>query len=355
MRRLLLALIFLLPTLASAQVVNTLPFQLQNGTTADASQVMANFNQIVNNTNANAATNGVNSDITALVGLTTPIAPSGGGTNQFVGGTSSGTNSYVVATTVPANFTLTKGNTVTFQVGTTNTGPSTLAAASQTATNIYRRTSLGAIPMAGGELIAGNVVSVIYDGTEFQLVSDSVQLIGDMRDFGGSSPPPGYFIEDGSCQSRTTYAALFSVIGTAFDPTGSTCDTAHFALPDTRGRMTAGVDAGIGRITVAGSECAATLGLGCGSQTETLTQPQLPAVAPTFVGTPANWQVFGNGGVVNTFPVLTFGSIGFTTGTYGLTSAFAQGTPAGTISNLGSGLPHPILGPIQVVTKIIKF
>jgi microcystin-dependent protein len=356
MKRLLLILALLFPSVASAQIVNTLPFQLQNGTTADASQVMADFNQIVNNTNANAAKNGVNSDITALTGLTTPLSPTGGGTNQFVGGTSSGTNAYVVATTTPNNFSLTKGNTVTFFVGATNTGPSTLSAGSQAATNIYRRTSLGAIAMAGGEMIAGNVVSVIYDGTEFQLLSDQVTLIGDMKDFGGSAAPPGYFIEDGSCQSQTTYAALFSVIGTAFDPTGSTCDTAHFALPDTRGRMTAGVDGGAGRITVGGSNCAATLGLACGTQNQNIGQSNLPntTISVTINSITVNstrgdllpasgLQVQASGGS----PLGAIGGPGV--------AITSTGTGTGSTAALGSGTALTTLPPVQITNKIIKF
>jgi microcystin-dependent protein len=358
MKRLLLVLLLLFPTVASAQIVNTLPFQLQNGTLADASQVMANFNQIVNNTNANAAHNGINSDITALTGLTTRIPASGGGTNQFVGGTSSGTNTYVVSTTTPSTFTLTRGNTVTFLVGSSNTGPSTLAAAGQAASNIYRRTSnLGAIPMAGGELIVGNMVSVIYDGTQFQLISDGNTLIGEEKDYGGATAPPGYFTQDGSCQSRTTYPALFSIIGTIYDPTGTTCDTAHFALPDTRGRVTAGVDTGANRITAGGSGCAAsTIGLGCGSQNQSILQTNLPNITLTFTGTPmtaglnslATWlQSSGANGATG-----ASGFLGNVVGTGSRTDTF---TPAGTISALGSGVALTTLMPVQIANKIIKF
>lgn len=61
-------------------IISALPFNLQNGTTADATQVMANFNQVVSNVNANAATAGANSNITSITGLTTPLSPTQGGT-----------------------------------------------------------------------------------------------------------------------------------------------------------------------------------------------------------------------------------------------------------------------------------
>jgi microcystin-dependent protein len=56
------------------------PVILQNGTLADANQVMADFFQIQNDVNNNAAHNGANSDITSLLGLTTPLPISEGGT-----------------------------------------------------------------------------------------------------------------------------------------------------------------------------------------------------------------------------------------------------------------------------------
>lgn len=62
------------------------PDLLQNGTPADATQVMADFYQIQNDVNANAAHNGANSDITSLTGLTTPLSIAQGGT----GGSSAG-------------------------------------------------------------------------------------------------------------------------------------------------------------------------------------------------------------------------------------------------------------------------
>lgn len=66
---------------------NPLPYTLANGTTADATQVMSNFNQIVANGNANVAENGANSSITSLNGLTTPLSIAQGGTGSSSGAT----------------------------------------------------------------------------------------------------------------------------------------------------------------------------------------------------------------------------------------------------------------------------
>ncbi len=63
-------------------IISSLPYTLTNGSTADASQVMANFTQIYNNVNNNAATAGANSSITSLTGLTTPLSAAQGGTGN---------------------------------------------------------------------------------------------------------------------------------------------------------------------------------------------------------------------------------------------------------------------------------
>jgi len=51
-------------------IIPSFPFVLTNGTTADATQVMADFNQIFSSVNANAAENGTNASITTMTGLT---------------------------------------------------------------------------------------------------------------------------------------------------------------------------------------------------------------------------------------------------------------------------------------------
>src|SRR5882724_3289621 len=61
------------------------PYTLTNGTAADATQVMANNNNLLNCANNNLAHNGTNSDITSLTGLTTPLSTAQGGTGNTTG------------------------------------------------------------------------------------------------------------------------------------------------------------------------------------------------------------------------------------------------------------------------------
>lgn len=165
---------FLALTASHAQIVGALPFQLQNGTTADATQVMADFNKILNDTNANAAKNGVNTDITALAALVTPITPAQGGTTIYYASTSGGSaNAQTVASPTPSGFTLAVGKRVTFVAGFTNTGAMTLNVNSTGATNVYRYTPSGPVALVGGEVIANNYTEVVFDGTQYQLYTNA--------------------------------------------------------------------------------------------------------------------------------------------------------------------------------------
>ena len=156
-------------------IISSLPYTLTNGQTADATQVMANFNQIVNNVNANAAASGANADITSLSALTTPLTPGQGGTPLFSGGTTTGSaNAQVIGSSLPDSFTLVTQYLVSFIAGYTNTGPMTLAFNSTTATAVYKATHSGIAALVGGEIVAGNSYMAIFDGTEYVLLNHPV-------------------------------------------------------------------------------------------------------------------------------------------------------------------------------------
>lgn len=179
MKKVLALLAILLPSVAHAQIVGTLPFQLQNGTTADATQVMADFNKILTDVNTNGAKNGVNTDITALNALVTPITPAQGGTTVYFASTSGGSaNAQTVASPTPTGFTLAVGKRVTFIAGFTNTGAMTLNVNSTGATNVFRMTPAGPVALLGGEVIGGNYIEAVYDGTQYQLYTDTMQRGG---------------------------------------------------------------------------------------------------------------------------------------------------------------------------------
>lgn len=129
-------------------VINPLPNNILNGDALDATAVMANFNQILNNVNTNAA---------ALSTQNTFAQPQNG-----------------VAAILPAQFTIL---------------------------------------------------------SQVQALIAAAVPIGTLLDFGGPTAPSGYYLCDGSAKSRTTDAALFAVIGTAW---GAGDGVTTFNVPDFR-------------------------------------------------------------------------------------------------------------------------
>lgn len=168
---LMLLLLELSPFLAQAQIIPSIPYTLTNGSLADATQVMGNFNTIITDVNANAATSGANTNITSITGLTTALANTYGGTVIYNGGTTGGSaNAQTIASTVPSNFALTTGNIVTGVAGATNTTAVTLAVNGGTATQTAVQTPLGLISTPAKSLVTGQGFVAYFDGTYFELL-----------------------------------------------------------------------------------------------------------------------------------------------------------------------------------------
>ncbi|MGU3493369.1 tail fiber protein [Xanthobacteraceae bacterium A53D] len=133
---------------------------------------------------------------------------------------------------------------------------------------------------AGGKRITnlGDGVANSDAATVAQAVAASAP-IGSIIDYAGATAPARYMFCNGQALSRTDYATLFAVLGTAF---GAGNGSTTFNLPDFRGRVSAGKDnmggTTAGRLTAAGSGITGTtLGAAGGSQTHTLTTAQLAA------------------------------------------------------------------------------
>ena len=71
-------------------------------------------------------------------------------------------------------------------------------------------------------------------------------MIGSIVATARSTAPTGWLLCDGAAVSRSTYAALFSAIGTAY---GVGNGTTTFNIPDFRGRVPVGVDGAAARLT----------------------------------------------------------------------------------------------------------
>lgn len=167
--------------------------------------------------------------------------------------------------------------------------------------------------------------------------------------YGANLPAGGYLWQDGAAVSRTTYAALYAVIGTTY---GTGDGSTTFNLPDSRGRVVAGKDnmggTAANRLTTAGGGVnGAALGASGGSQTHTLTAAQIPAhTHPVTDPTHSHGGTYTGGGAGGNFGV---GDNGVT----GSTAAASTGISVG--NNTGGGGAHPIVQPTLVANKVIKY
>lgn len=206
-----------------------------------------------------------------------------------------------------------------------------------------------------------------------QSTSALVAPVGSVTAFAGASAPSGWLLADGSAVSRTTYSALYAAISTTY---GSGDGSTTFNLPDLRGRVPVGQNAGT----------FASLGATGGEETHVISQAEMPSHTHTgTTGTESAGHthlVSGQTGVEgnphsHTYSVPAFGNIanGSTatgaTGTVGATtstesanhahsvSITSQGVSAAhthsfTTAATGSGSAHNNLQPYLVLNHIIK-
>jgi microcystin-dependent protein len=147
-----------------------------------------------------------------------------------------------------------------------------------------------------------------------QLLSGT--LPGVIHPYGSATAPTGWLLCNGQAVSRTTYAALFNVIGTAF---GVGNGTTTFNVPDFQGRFLRGVANGTGRDPDVGSR-----GANGNGQTNAVGSTQSDAMqghlhgpesgtSGYVVNGSSGWAVIGGGGQnfgTNTGSPVTDGSHG---------------------------------------------
>lgn len=169
----------------------------------------------------------------------------------------------------------------------------------------------GAIPVASAENLLASQYGLMLLG-----------LVGSIIATARSSAPSGFLLCDGSAVSRTTYAALFSAIGTTY---GVGDNSTTFNLPNLQGRIPVGRDTGQTEFD--------TLGETGGAKTHTLTESEIPAHTHDFQG----YTVAGIGGS---------GISGW--------SATGNRQPLTVTGVTGGGGAHNNLQPYIVVNYIIK-
>lgn len=94
-------------------------------------------------------------------------------------------------------------------------------------------------PTAATGTRSTQLATTAFVGAESQIAAPT----GSVYTFAGSTVPTGWLKCNGALLSRTTYAALFAVIGTTY---GAGDGSTTFALPDLRGEFVRGADDGRG-------------------------------------------------------------------------------------------------------------
>lgn len=234
----------------------------------------------------------------------------------------------------------------------------------------------GAHTVTGTQSVSGNAT---FGGTlaaagDITHHGQPIVPIGAIVDFAGTLAPNGWLFCYGQAISRSTYAALFGALGTAYGPgDGSTT----FNLPDLRGRVVAGKDdmggSSANRLTnQSGGLNGDTLGASGGAETNTLTTAQVPATGVSVTASQSPHEHFiansdtgpdgGNGISGSNFTRHNAFTSGFdgsyqlrgtdTTPTLGRTSAVAPTiTASGTVQ--GGGSAHNNVQPTIILNKMI--
>ena len=160
-------------------------------------------------------------------------------------------------------------------------------------------------------------------------------FIGQIKIFGGNFAPAGYAFCDGALMAIADFQTLFQLIGTTYGGDGQTT----FAVPDLRGRVPVHQGTGAGLT-------ARVLGQTGGTETVTLTAPQMPAhshpasatnaVATQTVPTNNVWAYDGGGA----------------TACYSASPNASMSTSA--LTQVGGSQPHENMQPYLGVNYIIS-
>jgi len=261
-------------------------------------------------------------------GTTPPSTAVGAMKNLFKQGANIASATTTNLASATGNYLHITGTTTITGFGTVNAGVPFWLVFDGALTITYNATSMILPGAASIATAAGDSGLFISEGSGnwrclnfIRQASASFIPSGIIMDYGGSTAPAGWLACDGSAVSRTTYANLFTAIGTTWCVgDGSTT----FNLPDLRGRTTIGDGTGSGLT-------ARTLGTqNIGEENHVLTVPEIPS---------HNHTVTSYSNDVN-------GDIGRG---FGGTSTSGIAT-----TSTGGGGGHNNMQPSAVVKKIIK-
>ena len=101
----------------------------------------------------------------------------------------------------------------------------TITGAATTVTSSNLTANRALISNSSGKIAVSSITSTklgylsdVTSNIQAQIDNCSQVIVGSIIPYGGSTAPSGYLLCDGSAVSRTTYSALFTVIGTTYGP-----------------------------------------------------------------------------------------------------------------------------------------
>ncbi|MEP9350559.1 phage tail protein [Xanthobacter sp. KR7-225] len=151
-----------------------------------------------------------------------------------------GTANSVAVWPTPSVTAYSEGLALMVRVTADNTSSPTIDVSGLGAKAIWHR--FGAA-LAPGELLAGEMAMLVYDGVRFIHVNGGRKRPGMPDLWTSPTPPPGAFERNGAAVSRTVFGKLFAAIGTTW---GAGDGVNTFNIPDDRGLFDRGWDNGRG-------------------------------------------------------------------------------------------------------------
>jgi microcystin-dependent protein len=181
----------------------------------------------------------------------------------------------------------------------------------------------------------------VYDNIRNKWISLQTNRVGDLKFSAHSIDHYGWLICDGRSVSRTEYSELFDIIGISF---GSN-DGSTFKLPDLRGRVAGGIGDGpdtSNRI----------LGTAVGSETHTLTVPEMPSHNHTITD-PGHTHSYVN----NTNDQNTDNAFNSETAAdqADLAATTGSSTTGITVNSTGGGNPHNNMQPTLFIGNMFIY
>lgn len=226
---------------------------------------------------------------------------------------------------------------------------------------------LANLPMGGFKATGLAAGVAATDAVNKGQLDSAAPPVGAVIDFAGSTAPAGWLLCYGQAVSRSSYATLFSAIGTTY---GAGDGTTTFNVPDCRGRLAAGKDdmggSSANRLTnLSGGVNGDLLGAVGGVETHTLTTAQL--ASHTHTGTTntdgshthtINYNgAFGQNSTNRANdPRWDWGDIGVTNPANNATTTATNSahSHAFTTAAAGSGTAHNNVQPTIIFNKIIR-